>query len=359
MSKETAEPIKKYYIAYFDLLGYKNFFRNNPDKVELFLENIHDAIQDTQSYMQEVSSSPIAGGLGQLSIRVKIFSDNILLCLEVGTSTLESMRLLTYMAIVADIQRHFVLQYGLFLRGGITIGTLSFNDDFIFGQGLIDAVALEELAKYPRIIIGQTILDYMLQPHFIKWEDLERACEIERCAHAGMKISDEDLAFCNSIYPAAEAEAFYIKWRDQFILKSADGVVVLNYLYYFDMNAAIDKATMTQLLQFVRTFSPSDYQRLANLTPSQQQRLERHRDQTIQKIKEFGQYADLDITAVEEAKIREHILKKYLWVLSFHNYMCNMYHFPECMIRFGSTCDIRFMRITVEIFDHNPALKDD
>ncbi len=52
MSKETAEPIKKYYIAYFDLLGYKNFFRNYPDKVVLFLENIHDAIRDTQSYMQ-------------------------------------------------------------------------------------------------------------------------------------------------------------------------------------------------------------------------------------------------------------------------------------------------------------------
>lgn len=359
MSKESAEPIKNYYIAYFDLLGYKDFFKNNPDKVELFLENIHDAVRDTQSYMQEVSSSPIAGGLGQLSIRVKIFSDNVLLCLEVGTSTLESVRFLTYMAIVADIQRRFVLQYGLFLRGGMTIGALSFNDDFIFGQGLIDAVALEELAKYPRIIIGQTILDYVLQPHFIKRKDLERACEIESCAHAGMKLSDEDIAFCNSICPTAEMETFYIKWRDHLMLKVADGVVVLNYLYYFDVNTAIDKTTMTQLLELVRIVSPSDYQRLVSLTPSQRQQLERHRDQTIQKIKEFGQYADLDITAVEEAKMRENILKKYLWVLSFHNYICYIYHFPECMIRSGSTCDIRFMRMTTEIFEDNPTLKND
>lgn len=357
MPKETAEPIKKYYIAYFDLLGYKDFFTNNPDKVELFLESIYDAVRDTQSYMQEVSSSPIAGGLGQLSIRVKIFSDNILLCLEVGTSTLESVRFLTYMAIIADIQRRFVLQYGLFLRGGMTIGALSFNEDFIFGQGLIDVVALEELAKYPRIIIGQTILDYMLQPHFIKHEDLERACEIERCAHAGVKISAEDIVFCNSIRPTAEMEAFYIKWRDHLMLKAPDGVVVLNYLYYFDVNTAIDKTTMTQLLDLVRTVSPSDYQKLVNLTPGQQQRLERHRDQTIQKIREFGQYADLDITAIEEAKMREHILKKYLWVLSFHNCVCNMYHFPECMIRSGSTCDIRFMRMTTEIFEDNPTVE--
>ena len=30
------EPLKKYYIAYFDVLGYKDFFKTQPDKVETF-----------------------------------------------------------------------------------------------------------------------------------------------------------------------------------------------------------------------------------------------------------------------------------------------------------------------------------
>ena len=123
---------------------------------------------------------------------------------------MEYPRFLTFITIVADIQRNFILQYDLFLRGGITIGTLSFNDDFIFGQGLIDAVALEEKAVYPRIIIGTAVMNYVLQTHFVKPEDLRRACEIENCAHAGEGVSDEELEFCNAILPAVNAEKFYL-----------------------------------------------------------------------------------------------------------------------------------------------------
>ena len=77
-----AEPIKEYYIAYFDLLGYKEFFHNYPGKVEDFLQIIHDAISNTKDYIQGIESSLIGGELGKLSIRTKVFSDNVLLCLE-------------------------------------------------------------------------------------------------------------------------------------------------------------------------------------------------------------------------------------------------------------------------------------
>ena len=73
----SAEPIKEYYIAYFDLLGYKKFFQNNSDKTEAFLQIIHTAISNTQNYIQEIGSSFIGGNLGKLFIRTKVFSDNI------------------------------------------------------------------------------------------------------------------------------------------------------------------------------------------------------------------------------------------------------------------------------------------
>lgn len=353
------EPIKEYYIAYFDLLGYKQFFKSYPNKVEDFLQVIYEAISNTKDYIQkanslDVSSLFVGAELGKLSIRTKVFSDNILLCLETTTTEIEYPRLLAFLAIVADIQRNFILRYGLFLRGGITIGELSFNEDFTFGQGLIDVVALEEAAIYPRIIIDQSVLDYILQPHFVRQDDLKRACEIENRAHAGEHISDEELTFCNSIMPAVNMERVYLQWRNHLILHVLDGAVVLNYLYFLDMNSTLDQSTIKQILDLLKTFSPTDEPRL-HLNPNQKRRLEQHKVRVIEKINEFGKYENLAISEVNEADSRERILKKYLWVLMFHNYICMVYGIPDCMIKSGSTYDTRFMKMTVEIFEDSPS----
>lgn len=345
-----AEPIKEYYIAYFDLLGYKDFFQNHSDEVENFLQVIHEAVFHTNEYIQSVNTSPVGAELGKLSIRIKVFSDNILLCLETTATSIEYPRFLAFLTIVADIQRNYILKYGLFLRGGITVGELSFNEDFVFGQGLIDAVALEETAIYPRIIVGKAVLDYVLQPHFVEQENLNRACAIEQRAHSGENISDEELAFCNSIMPAVNMENFYLQWRNQLLFPVIDGAVVLNYLYCLNINNLFDKTTIEQMLDFLKTFAPKDYQRLGGFCPNQKQRLEQHKAHIIKKISEFGKYDDLDISATKEASIREHILKKYLWALTFHNYVSIAYNLPDCMIKSGSTLDVRFMKMTVEIF---------
>lgn len=39
----------------------------------------------------------------------------------------------------------------------------------------------------------------------------------------------------------------------------------------------------------------------------------------------------------------------------FHNYVCMAYNLPEFIIKSGSTCDIRFMRMTAEIFEDRPS----
>lgn len=361
MSQEykPAEQIKEYYIAYFDILGYKKFFQNNPDKIADFLQIIHAAVYNTQNYIQEISSSFIGGNWGKLFIRTKVFSDNILLCLETDISPIEYPRFLAFLTIVANIQRNYILQYGLFLRGGVTIGKLSFNDDYIFGQGIIDAVELEETAKYPRIIIGKTVLDFVLQTHFVKQDDLQKACNIESRAHSGQHISDEELNFCNSIMPDVNKEKFFLQLRNHLIFQMMDGTYILNYLYVSNIDSLINQSTMKQVLAIIKTLSPNDYQKLSNMNTDNKQLIKQHKTRIIQKIKEFGKYDDLNVLNaddVKEADTRERILKKYLWVLSFHNYLCIIYNLPESyMIKSGSTCDIRFMRLTTEIFENNPS----
>ena len=65
----------------------------------------------------------------------------------------------------------------------------------------------------------------------------------------------------------------------------------------------------------------------------------------------------MDISKVKEADTRERILKKYLWTLMFHNNVCMVYGIPDCMIKSGSTVDIRFMKMSVAIFEGNPSPK--
>ena len=113
---------------------------------------------------------------------------------------------------------------------------------------------------------------------------------------------------------------------------------------------------MKQVLDIIKTLLPNDYQKLNNINTDNKQLIEQHKSRIIQKIEEYGKYDDLNINDDKEAEMREHILKKYLWVLSFHNYICLIYGLPESYkIKSGSTCDIRFMRMTVEIFENNPS----
>ena len=52
VANSEPNPIKEYYIAYFDILGYKEFFETQPEKVAGFLQIIHEAIQRTNDHMR-------------------------------------------------------------------------------------------------------------------------------------------------------------------------------------------------------------------------------------------------------------------------------------------------------------------
>lgn len=191
MGNTTPNPLKEYYIAYFDILGYKQFFETFPEKVPELLSLIHDALQQTNGTVEIANISPLLNGLGNIEIKTKVFSDNVLLCMERLNGDLEPFRMITFLEIVAGIQRGFVLDYGLFVRGGITIGELSFNDDYVFGQGIIDAVSMEATALYPRIIVNETLFKEILE--FIpSQESFSKASSI-----LNKKLNNESVEQCD------------------------------------------------------------------------------------------------------------------------------------------------------------------
>lgn len=131
------------YVASLDLLGAKNMiFNDDTDEHLNHIYNIYkswERIRITDGYFGK--------------LKVKIFSDNILVACNVENGNLE--KLLEY---VADMAEHF-LKNGYKIRGGISKGSLYIDDLMVWGAGLVKAYLLEsKQAIYPRIILDPDLL---------------------------------------------------------------------------------------------------------------------------------------------------------------------------------------------------------
>lgn len=135
------EYLKEYYIIYFDILGYKQYFEENKDHQQL-LHDIKGMIVDIANDMN------LYGILNGKDIKIRVFSDNVIICVEdVVNFNVDALGI-----IVANLQIKIFLKYGLLLRGAYTKGKFYYDSNFVYGAGLIKAVEIESKAKYPRII---------------------------------------------------------------------------------------------------------------------------------------------------------------------------------------------------------------
>ncbi len=351
MVNTAPAPIKEYYIAYFDLLGYKEYLKNNPDKVGEFLNIIHYGIQSTTNYIDSTNKNPIASLFANMNIKVKIFSDNVLMCMEVGSNKNEKTRLLAFMSAVAEIQRGFVLQCGLFLRGGIVRGDLSFNDDFVFGQGVVDAVKLEERAVYPRIILAENIKEFLSVNHFYTEAEASKAIEIEESSKNGKEVSIEEVQFYQRMLSDARAEKINQQWMAHIVLPWADGECCLQYLYNFKIEEFCDRNTIEGIFQTINKAIPINFEAILNNKIDFDAVLKRHKKEVEKQLKLFGQYTDIKTGDSKSAELRERVLLKYVWVMAYHNHVCRVYEKPECMISTQCNCDSRFLRTTIEVIE--------
>ena len=135
-----------YIIAYLDILGAKDMICNDNDfnflnHLNMFME---DAIEES------------GGGIfpKKENIYVKIFSDNILLALELKENDEQrDNKIAALFNTVANIYNE-ILHYGYLMRGAIVEGEFFHNDIIVYGKGLVEAVHLEEKeADVPRILV--------------------------------------------------------------------------------------------------------------------------------------------------------------------------------------------------------------
>lgn len=147
-------------IAYLDILGAKQMICNDSNFNFLNLLNMfmEDAIEES------------GGGIfkHKEEIYIKIFSDNILLAIELKENDEQRDDKITLLFnIVANIYNE-ILRYGYLMRGAIVEGDFFHNDIIVYGKALVEAVNLEEKkAIYPRILVqkelSKSLQHYLLQ----------------------------------------------------------------------------------------------------------------------------------------------------------------------------------------------------
>ena len=137
-------------IAYLDILGAKQMICNDDNfdflnYLNMFME---DAIEES------------GGGIfkHKEEIYIKIFSDNILLAIEMKENDeRRDSKIAALFNTVANIYNE-ILRYGYLMRGAIIEGEFFHNNNIVYGKALVEAVTLEEKeAIYPRILVQKEL----------------------------------------------------------------------------------------------------------------------------------------------------------------------------------------------------------
>lgn len=150
------ESYKEYLVVYIDFLGFRNFIDQKSseeiEKIIPFLDQIKNCNQDF-----EVSTE---GPVGRIQPSIFFFSDSIVLSFPS-----DSLLLIPQLGMTVAIQKFIIsiavraLEFGLLIRGAITVGKFYHRQGVIFGEALNKAHRLEtESAIFPRIIIDDVVI---------------------------------------------------------------------------------------------------------------------------------------------------------------------------------------------------------
>lgn len=345
MASTEPAPIREHYIAYMDLLGYKNFFQENPDRVPEFLDSIHAAIESAQAYISQLNISPLLSA-SKMEFKTKIFSDNILICLEAINDELYKPRLLALLKLSADIQRNFITRYGLFLRGGITKGAISFNDDYVFGQGIIDAVDLEGKANYPRIIIDEQLIACLREiPPFLT-EKAEEATIIRDKLVRSEGITELEQHFWEQYQSASFATLMIIQLANLYTSKWPDDVNYLSYLGGMLSPSLPNGVNPAQILAELKRLYPSDYDYAVNNGEDIDKSLLSHKEQVEKMLNKYGNYEGKEKGCVPECF---KVMRKYIWSMTYHNLVCRSLNKLDYFISTRANFNVQHIMPTIEV----------
>ena len=155
--------LKECYIAYFDILGYKSQVAKDPQGT---LDRVYNGFNFAKNRVG-IFNGLLTSIFGNTSeVKRRVFSDNIVMA--VSTEEATSQKIIFFLEQVRELQIQFMHQ-GFFVRGAVVKGDIAISDEFVFGEGLVRAVEMEEANRHPKIIIDKVVWDDIpkkpIRPH--------------------------------------------------------------------------------------------------------------------------------------------------------------------------------------------------
>ncbi len=136
---------KKCAVAFVDVLGISKKIENDSKWALDWMWLFYSAI------MSEVEK--------YAHVKIRIFSDNILVCKEIDDNN-PKQAIFDVLSIIDKIELQQLSFGALFVRGAMVVDNLHFSENFVYGAGLLKSYSMEEnLAIYPRIIIDDSVLE--------------------------------------------------------------------------------------------------------------------------------------------------------------------------------------------------------
>lgn len=132
-------------VGFVDILGFADLVRRADREPEL-----RDHIAEALGNVRRVSPPTE----GKTDLRSQNFSDSLIL------SAADTPDGFWHLLLSIDALAWNLLQLGVLIRGGVTIGGMRHEPDIVFGVGVNEAYRLEStVAKMPRIVLGARAFD--------------------------------------------------------------------------------------------------------------------------------------------------------------------------------------------------------
>lgn len=256
---------EKYIVAFIDVLGTQEKIKKHPT----------EAIQDMWIYCHSILKELHLNG--NENLKIKIFSDNILICERIDENNAKEAinDILTSLTIITTT----MINSGIvaFVRGAVVIGDLHFEDNFVLGKALVDAYDLESKhANFPRILFDDSFIEAltMITPFKHKDKLYSNLYQLTKELNAPFEIekNDEFYRTICTVYP--------------FVKQDSDGKLFFNFL---------------ETSGYITSREMANYQ---------------------QKRLNFKSFKQAILLNVEENKTCQKIIQKMVWLAYYYNDFC-------------------------------------
>lgn len=319
----------EYYIAYFDVLGCKSYFAGDDNAALSFLYKLKGMVACSLKATLAINNSRTLNALPEMKIEYRLFSDNVALYLKITDSPLEIIRLLTFLQVIAELQRDVLFGHGLLLRGGVAAGRFYSDETLIMGPALIEAVKLEEIGNFPRILIDDSI-DKVVS------------------------------ALINNLFPNDFlTKEGMLAWVDSLVFGAVgDKKPFLNYLGVPELERVYPamKNGGIGVMKHLEKDSPEEYERTraalsSDIKKQIHENLTKHQKFLYESIRKYCGYSDVNKDDKNAVALKSNIMRKYKWLAVFHNYMCGLYKFEDCLVFVKYTYDPITLDDYMEVLD--------